>query len=193
MNNKKNTPALYITIIAFSAVLNYVGANIALILKLPIYLDTIGTFLTAALLGPFYALIPGFISGIVGFITTDIFSLYYMPVQLITGFVAGMLFKTVFLKKQRMPLGTLLVTIPGTIVSSLITVILFGGITSSGSSIIVQFLHGSGLNLTVSIIIVQLLTDYLDRFIGIAIAAAAVLLIPADIKSRLKPALKSVK
>src|SRR5699024_11761918 len=41
-----------ITILALCIALNIVGSNIALLLKLPIYLDTIGTILAASLAGP---------------------------------------------------------------------------------------------------------------------------------------------
>ena len=41
-----------ICFVALAAVLNIVGGNIALLLRLPIYLDSLGTMLTAALMGP---------------------------------------------------------------------------------------------------------------------------------------------
>lgn len=41
----------HLTILALAIALNYVGANIALFLRLPIYLDSIGTILAGALLG----------------------------------------------------------------------------------------------------------------------------------------------
>lgn len=46
---KKITPRI-ITIIAFSVALNYLGSTIALLLRLPIYLDSAGTIFTGALL-----------------------------------------------------------------------------------------------------------------------------------------------
>ena len=45
--------------LALAAVLNLVGANLALALRLPIYLDSMGTMLGAALLGPVYGMLPG--------------------------------------------------------------------------------------------------------------------------------------
>ena len=44
-----------ICMIAFAICINFVGGQIALFLKLPIYLDSIGTVFVAAVLGPFYA------------------------------------------------------------------------------------------------------------------------------------------
>ena len=53
-----------ICFVALAAVLNIVGGNIALLLRLPIYLDSLGTMLTAALMGPLYGMIPGILSGV---------------------------------------------------------------------------------------------------------------------------------
>ena len=66
-------------------------------------------------------------------------------------------------------------------VSSLITAFLFGGITSSGSAILVQLLHLAGVNLTVSVFLVQILTDFLDRLISLAAVLYLIRFIPADL------------
>ena len=47
-----------------------------------------------------------------------------------------------------------------------ITAYLFGGITSSGSSALVQLLAHTPLGLTVSCFIVQVITDYFDRIVA---------------------------
>ena len=43
-----------ICIVAFAICINLVGGQIALFLKLPIYLDSIGTVFIASTLGPIY-------------------------------------------------------------------------------------------------------------------------------------------
>ena len=80
---KKITPRI-ITIIAFSVALNYLGSTIALLLRLPIYLDSVGTIFTGALLGPLFGALTGILTSLLTGLTTDIFSLYYSPVQLLS-------------------------------------------------------------------------------------------------------------
>ena len=53
MNKSMNIRNL--TLVAMGISLNVIGALIALTLRLPIYLDSIGTILIACLLGPKYA------------------------------------------------------------------------------------------------------------------------------------------
>ena len=66
-----------ICMIAFAICINFVGGQIALFLKLPIYLDSIGTVFVAAGLGPFYGMLPNLLSGLLMGMTVDIYSLYY--------------------------------------------------------------------------------------------------------------------
>ncbi len=76
-------------ILALCSVINLIGGQIALLLRLPIYLDSFGTVFAAAVMGPFYGMIPGIVSNLIGGVTTDIYALYYLPVQMITGCMAG--------------------------------------------------------------------------------------------------------
>lgn len=124
------------------------------------------------LLGPVYGMLPNLLSGILMGMTTDIYSLYFAPVGMVTGFMAG-------LASRRMPelmgrvrglrlfLAAALITVPGTIVSSLICAGLFGGITSSGSTVLVQLLSHTPLGMTASIFLVQVITDLADRTVSL--------------------------
>lgn len=188
MKFPKKLTVLQMCFLALAAVLNIAGANIALLLRIPLYLDTLGTFLSAMLFGPFYGMIPGLLSGLLTGFTTDIYSLFYLPVQLVTALAAGFLFyeKSFKTGKYRILLYAVAVTVPGTIVSASITAFLFGGITSSGSSILVQLLHHTGLNLTASVFCVQLLTDYLDRTVMLCLSVLVLGVLPTSMLAVLK-------
>ena len=88
-NNKIKLTTTAVCFLALAAALNLVGGFIALSLRLPIYLDSIGTMLAATLLGPICGMLPGLVSGLVSGFTSDIYALYYIPVQLITGILTG--------------------------------------------------------------------------------------------------------
>jgi energy-coupling factor transport system substrate-specific component len=168
-------------VVALAIVLNVIGGQIALMLHLPIYLDSIGTIMIAMLYGPVYGMLPPLLYGLVMGFTLDIYSLYFMPVGLMLGLVTGLVSRYFSLKKWRMIPGAMLITIPGTIVSAVITAVLFGGITSSGSTVIVQVLNKAGLGLTASVFIVQILTDYLDRLLSLVVVSYLLHVIPSDL------------
>ena len=182
----KNRISVYqICLVGLAIVLNIAGGQIALMLRLPVYLDSVGTILTGALLGPWFGMLPGVLGGIIMGITADIYSLYFAPVGMIIGFLTGLVFHGKSEKKGPLFLSALLISLPGTVVSSVICAVLFGGVTSSGSAILVQLLAKTPLGLTASIIAVQAATDYLDRVISLFLAAALIHVLPSDIKHRL--------
>lgn len=117
-----------ICMIAFAICINFVGGQIALFLKLPIYLDSIGTVFVAAVLGPFYGMLPNLLSGLLMGMTVDIYSLYYAPVGILLGFVTGLVYRKFQPKKWQIFPAALVITLPSTIISSCITAFLFGGI-----------------------------------------------------------------
>ncbi len=156
-----------ICLVAMAVVINIAGGQIALLLRLPVYLDSIGTVLIGALLGPWFGLLPSLLSGLVMGMAGDIYSIYFAPVGMITGMVSGLLLYGRKVKGFGLLLAGLGITVPGTMVSSLINAALFGGVTSSGSTILVQLLARTPLGLTGSIFVVQFLTDYADRCIAV--------------------------
>ena len=170
------SPARLISFISIAIAINLVGANLALFLRLPIYLDTIGTLLIAVILGPWYAASTAFLSALINWMTTDIFSLYYSPVAIVVAIITGILIKR-NCKASSLLWKSLIISLSGTITASVITVILFKGITSSGSSIIAQFLHGIGLDMTSSLILVQVGTDYIDRLISLILVFSTITLL----------------
>ena len=167
---------LKLTTLALCGVINILGGTIALLLRLPVYLDSIGTVLAAALFGPAAGLVPGLISGLISGMTSDVYAFYYIPVQLVIGLVAGLVFRrlrpshTAGSRSESLSLRSMgWKLLPGTVVSSTITAVVFGGITSSGSTVLVQLLHSLGMNLTLSVCVVQAMTDFVDRMIVLAV------------------------
>lgn len=188
MNKKMTT--LRLCMIAMAVCINVAGGQLALMLRLPVYLDSIGTILIGAWMGPLYGMLPNMISGVLMGFTTDIYSLYFAPVGMITGFMAGIAAKRMHglvsekqVKKLQIVAGALFITIPGTMVSSIINAVLFGGVTSSGSSILVQILSRTPLGLTGSIFAVQIFTDYLDRIISLALVVMVLQMLPFSMKT----------
>ena len=179
-NNKIKLTTTAVCFLALAAALNLVGGFIALSLRLPIYLDSIGTMLAATLLGPICGMLPGLVSGLVSGFTSDIYALYYIPVQLITGILTGIVFRKMQPRKLQLIPAAALISIPGTVVSS---TIVFGGITSSGSTILVQLLSHAGLSMTASVCVVQALTDYADRVLSLMLTVAVMAAIPSSVKN----------
>lgn len=173
-----------ITLIALAIVINIVGSYIALGFHLPIYLDSIGTIMTAILLGPFYGLFPGVLSALITGMTSDIYALYYMPVGVVLGIVTGLIFQKN--KTNKLFVKAFCISVPASLISACITANVFGGITSSGSTMLVQLLAKTPLGLTLSCLIVQFFTDYFDRLLSLWLVFSVIKKLPDSFIKKLE-------
>ena len=182
----RRTKVLKLSVTALCIALNMIGGTIALWLKLPVYLDSVGTILAGGLLGPLYGGAAGLGSALLCGFTSDVYALYFMPVGAITGLMAGVLFRKSFFRGFKMVLGTAVLTVPGTAVSASISAFLFGGVTSSGSSLLVQLFRHLGFSLMASAFAVQILTDYADRLISCGLVMALMACLTVQMKRMLR-------
>ena len=171
-NNRRKLGTYQICLIALAIVMNVIGGQIALALRLPIYLDSIGTIMIGAMLGFMSGLAHTGFSGLRGGAKLQrILSLGHINTVKDAAIMIGRAF---------------VISLPGTVVSAFICTVLFGGVTSSGSAILVQFLAAkTPLGLTASIVLVQFLTDFCDRAVSLALVMAMVRVLPVSIKQRL--------
>jgi energy-coupling factor transport system substrate-specific component len=183
---KNKISAFKICLLALAVCINLIGGQLALTFRLPIYLDSIGTMLIGALCGPFYGMLPNLLSGLIFGMTTDVYSLYFAPVGMIVGLMSGLAWKKRCSSAWWLPLAALVITVPGTLLSSAITAVLFGGVTSSGSTILVQLLAKTPLGLTASVFVVQFITDYIDRFISLMLVIRIFGMLPEKTKRQIE-------
>lgn len=160
-----------ITILALCIAMNMVGSWIGLVIKLPVYLDSIGTVMAGFCFSPVFGILAGVITALVNTISDPV-ALYFMPTQIIVGFTAGY-FK--FLKREDFLSKFYLtpaMSIPAAISSALIATYLFGTVTTAGSSYIVQALRAiMDISDFVIVLGVQIITDYLDKLLSIILVS----------------------
>ncbi|MDD7353027.1 MAG: ECF transporter S component [Peptoniphilaceae bacterium] len=160
-----------ITFIALCVAINSVSAWLAVVLKLPVYLDSIGTIMAGFSFGPAFGILTGIISAFANSIGDPI-AIYFMPTQIIVGFTSGY-FK--FLKRDKFLSKFYLtpaMSIPVAISSALIATYLFGTVTTAGSSYIVQALRAvMDISDFVIVFVVQIITDYADKLFSVLLVS----------------------
>ena len=91
MNRRGGLNSTALALIPLAIAINIAGGQLVKALRLPIYLDSIGTVLTGALLGPWIGLITGLLSNTIWtLIGLDQFALSFAPVAGIIGLLAGL-------------------------------------------------------------------------------------------------------
>lgn len=171
-------------LLAIAVCLNVLGSQIALMLRLPIYMDSIGSVLAGMLMGPLWGMVPSLLSSILTGVTTDVYALYFAPSGMLVGMITGILVRTQLMKKLPKLLSAFLIATPGIIYSAVICAILFDGVTSSGSMYLVQILAKTPLGMTGSVFAVQFLTEYMDRFFGLCMVIYLLNRLPANMRQK---------
>jgi len=122
----KKMDKLSMFLIPIGVAVNFVGAQLAMLLKLPIYLDAIGTIVVGALCGGVPGAIVGVVSNTINSITYPTY-MWYGIISLIYGLLASFLSrKGVFTSLWKTLLASMLFAAIGGTMNSIITWILFG-------------------------------------------------------------------
>jgi len=191
--------------IALCAALNFAIGNIVYLIKLPIYLDSIGTILCALLIFPdrLAAIVCAFIAGFIAAILTGLllnpflpwFSLTILSIAIVSALLTGLATETF---RARPPpvgrfLGAIIVCglvtgIVSAIVSAPVVVYLFGGVTGSGSAFVVAFFLKTGQQLLQSAVFAGLTTDPIDKTLQVLLAALLYRATPREFIAMLAPA-----
>jgi energy-coupling factor transport system substrate-specific component len=184
MKSKRNV--YQICLLALAVCINLIGGQLALLFRLPIYLDSIGTMFIGALCGPVWGMLPNLLSGLILGMTVDVYSLYFAPVGMIVGLMSGLVWNRRLMTRWWAAIAAMGIAFPGTLASALICAKLFGGITSSGSTVLVQLLARTPLGMTASVFVVQIITDYADRLISLLLVIRLWQTIPEQMKMQIE-------
>ena len=172
---KKDFNTMTWVLIPVAIAINVVIGQIVVLLRLPVYLDSIGTVLVAVIAGPWAGALTGVLSNVIWGLAIDPNAFPWFPVALFIGFVAGWcaiggLFKSWW----KVVISGFLIAITAAIVSTPIAVYLYGGITASGSSFITAFLLQTGKGLVESVLSTNFLVEPVDK-IATALLAYAII------------------
>ena len=150
-------------LIPVAIAINIVIGQVVIWLKLPVYLDSIGTVFVGVLCGPWAGALTGALSNTVGGILFDPGWWPWIPVAAVIGLTAGLcanagLFKTWW----KVAVTGFLIAVAATIVGSPIAVLL-GGISASGSSLITAFLLQTGKGILESVLTTNFMVEPIDK------------------------------
>ena len=151
-------------LIPVAIAINVVMGQIVALLKLPVYLDSIGTMLVAALCGPWAGALTGTLSNLIWGLAIDPNAFPWWPVAFFIGLVTGFCAKAGLFKNWwKVAITGLLVALTAAIVSTPIAVYLYGGITASGSSFITAYLLQTGQGMVQAVLSTGFLVEPVDK------------------------------
>lgn len=123
---------LTVVLIPVAVGINYIGKLLAATLKLPLWLDSIGTVLAGMLAGPWVGAISGAVNNVIFGLTADPISFWYLITSIAIGMLVGYLAFTGWLTSFGHSVGLgLIVGVVASVVSTPINVILWEGQTGN--------------------------------------------------------------
>lgn len=126
---KLNTATL--ALIPMAVAINYIGKMIAATLKLPLWLDSIGTIFTAFVAGPIAGAIVGGLTNVISGLTDPI-SLVYALTNIAIGLVAGVLAAKATKKTFAWALSTgIVIALVAIVVSTPLNIMVWDGFTGN--------------------------------------------------------------
>ena len=141
---KDDFSMLAILTIPVCVAVNFVGGQLASLLKLPMYLDVIGTIFSAMLCGPWVAAVVGAITNLLTSIANPV-NLPFIIVNVVVGLTTGWMSRAnMFSCWWKTAIALVLQAIISTVVSAPIVVLVYGGVTGSGTSLLWQRAPTSG-------------------------------------------------
>jgi len=150
-------------LIPVAIAINIVIGQVVIWLKLPVYLDSIGTVLVGVLCGPWAGALAGALSNTVAGIIFDPGWWPWIPVAAAIGLTAGLCANVGFFKTWwKVAVTGFLIALAATVVGSPIAVLL-GGISASGSSLITAFLLQTGKGILESVLTTNFIVEPIDK------------------------------
>ena len=184
----KRLPLTYvIAIVPVAAALNIVGGYINGILKLPIFLDMIGTMVTAVVLGPWWGALVGAITNIVGSFISGPIGLPFAVVNVAGALVWGYAHQMGWMSKNwNFFLVSVLVGVVCSLFAVPIYVFIFGGATGNFSDVMTAAFLAMGQNLIVSVFSSNILVSLADKIIGSYVGLAIIEALPVNLAENTK-------
>jgi energy-coupling factor transport system substrate-specific component len=176
-------PVTYVvTLVPVAAALNIIGGYIANALKLPVYLDMIGTAVASIVLGPWWGALVGVITNVVGSFLTGPTNLPFAACNVIGALVWGYFHQWGWSKKNWSFFVTnLVVAFMVSLTAVPIYVFVFGGATGAFSDMLTAVFLAMGQNLIVSVFSSNILGSIADKVIAGYVALAIIEALPENL------------
>ncbi len=180
MRNPFNT--LTLALMPLAIVINIVVGELIAFLKIPFYLDSIGTILVGVLAGPLAGAVTGLLSNIVwSFLPVPSagFVAWFAVVAAIVGALAGVFGARGWFRRV-LPtlLGGLITGLIAAVVSAPIAARVFGGVTGAGTDLLVAAFQSFTENLQNAVLLQGVASDLPDKVLSFIIVLLVLRALP---------------
>lgn len=161
-----------------------VGLNkIAAVLQLPVFMDTVGTILSGAMVPPAYSILVGIVSNVLGGVVTHPSIPLYIGTQVVISLMSIVGFRRGWFDTLLGAIGIgIAIGIVSAIVSAPVTVLVFGGVTEPGATALNVVFLAAGHDIWTSVLSGTLVVSSVDKVIAAVIVWALLRNMPERLK-----------
>ncbi|NIS80432.1 MAG: ECF transporter S component [Anaerolineales bacterium] len=183
---RREFTTLTLVLIPVAIAINIAIGQIPFALKVPLYLDSIGTVLVGVLVGPWAGALTGFLANFIWTIT-GLFpeAVAWAGVAAIIGALAGVFRTGDWMKVWWKSIVAGLITgVIAAILSAPIAAYVFGGVTGAGTDALVGMFRAAGLDMLGANMAQGVVSDPIDKAVTFFIIWAILLALPERFKAR---------
>ncbi len=171
MESLRSTRVL--VLMAIGIAVNMALGQITQMVKLPIFLDSLGTMVIAVMAGPWAGLITGVVTNLIWGVILSPTAAAFAPVAGVIGLVAGLLARAgMFRGPVQAAISGAIIAVALAFVAVPIRVWLFGGVTGSGADFLTGWLLQTGRDLFSSTLYTVVVSNLADKIITALLAWA---------------------
>jgi len=172
---KKDFNTMTWVLMPVAIAINMAVGQIVATLKLPVYLDSIGTVLVGVICGPWAGALTGALANTILGLTINPDFLPWWPVAFIIGLVSGICANYGLFKNWwKVVLTGFLIALSAALSSVPISLIVYGGITTGGTGMITAFLVQTGQGMVNAVFASSFLVEPVDKITTAMLAFAIV-------------------
>ncbi|MEK6587641.1 MAG: ECF transporter S component [Chloroflexota bacterium] len=171
---------LTLVTIPVAIAINIAVGTIIFNLKVPLYLDSIGTILVGALAGTWAGALTGLLSNLVwGLSGINVAYTPFAAVGAVIGLLAGVFSDLGWLRRWwKVILSGVITGLVAAVISAPIAAYVFGGVTGAGTDVVVAFFRGIGLGILPASFAQGVSSDPLDKAISFVVVWLIVRALP---------------
>ena len=171
-----------IVLCVLAVMINVVGLNAMNRIGMPLYLDTVGTILAAALGGSLPGVLVGFVTNVINGLT-GVQSVYYGVVNILVAVITALFARKGFFRDTVKPLAILpIYALMAGVISAVLTWFLNGSqIGGIGGRFAQSLSENAGLNPFVSQLVIDLVIEFIDKAITIVLVIVILRFLPSGL------------
>jgi energy-coupling factor transport system substrate-specific component len=177
---KKDFSTLTLVMIPVAIAINIAVGQLIYTLKIPLYLDSIGTVLVGVLAGPWAGAVTGLLTNLIwGLTGLNVIYAPFATVAAVIGALAGLFSDAGWLRAWwKVILAGLITGLTAAILSAPISAYVFGGVTGAGTDVVVAIFRGIGFGILPSTFAQGVTSDPLDKAVSFLVVWLIVQALP---------------